>query len=132
MNEGCMITGQKVIPAGEFICAAEVEIRNGAVLTVEGWNGKNGGVLFIKCHSLRIEDHAEIDLRGKGYGGGSCSKKTSDASAYQGESYLGTGKLSQAENSGGGGGGICSRKFGSTGGGGGGYGSNGKTEISFP
>ncbi len=47
-----------------------VTIRNGGVLTAEGWNGTQGGVLaFRAVGTLTIEEGGLIDMSEKGFGG---------------------------------------------------------------
>ncbi|MDD5449560.1 MAG: SpvB/TcaC N-terminal domain-containing protein [Candidatus Omnitrophica bacterium] len=96
-----------------------------ATLTCDAWNSSTGtgGELIIKCKGV-VNIEGKIDVSGKGYRGGTIT----GGSAYQGESYSGSGGISYVKNGGGGGGGQQGQEEGwycGDGGGGGGYGTAG-------
>ncbi len=111
-------------------------ITNGAILTVNAWNGSSGGRIVLKVEaSLFVASGSGISANGIGYRGGSQSYSGygSYYAGIQGESYTGNQTVSPNANYGGGGGGnSCGSSGGSPlsyGGGGGGYGGGGGGTI---
>eukprot|EP00484_Ammonia_sp_Unknown_P021167 CAMPEP_0197036528 /NCGR_PEP_ID=MMETSP1384-20130603/14011_1 /TAXON_ID=29189 /ORGANISM="Ammonia sp." /LENGTH=597 /DNA_ID=CAMNT_0042466717 /DNA_START=33 /DNA_END=1826 /DNA_ORIENTATION=- len=94
----------------------------------QGPSKRKGGKLYIEAKTIEIRAYGKIHCNGKGYKGGQANKRDLVGTAYQGDSFCGTGGTKQTANRGGGGGGSGQGGLlvsGSTGGGGGGYGSNG-------
>ncbi len=103
---------------------AAVEVKAGATVTANAWDGVQGGVLFFRSPGV-VTVSGTVSMDGKGYRGG-----TRPLDGYQqgiqGESYQGLGTGDQEALAGGGGGGLgedCA-SFGSAGGGAG-YGAPG-------
>jgi hypothetical protein len=106
----------------------ELELKNGASLGVDAWNGATGGLLALEATTeIRLSGGSAISVAGKGYRGGVALAST--WSGFQGESVCGLGQNLASANSGGGGGGGATRD-GAEGGGGGGYGLYGASGLS--
>jgi hypothetical protein len=103
---------------------ADLTIDNGYTLTTNAWDGTKGGVLFFRV-SGTFTSNGSVNVKGKGYRGGAGNTSGSPRNAYQGESYLGLGAISQAANGTGGGSSRDQASCWQTGAGGGGYGTAG-------
>lgn len=103
-----------------------ITVQSGGTLTALPWNGSTGGILVFESDGNVTVD-GTIDVTGKGFVGGSGSKRALNHTGAQGESYTGPGTICsstgcsvQTNNAGGGGsGGLFA--IGSGGGAGAGY-----------
>jgi formylglycine-generating enzyme required for sulfatase activity len=106
-------------------------VGSGATLTVNGWDGTKGGVLFLRSKG-GVNIDGSISLDGLGYRGGE-RPTNANQDGFEGESYSGYGANAQAALLGAGGGGRgdpCASN--GVGGGGAGYGISGTSAQGTP
>jgi prepilin-type N-terminal cleavage/methylation domain-containing protein len=107
----------------------DVSVASGATLTVNAWNGTQGGVLAF-ASSGQVNILGTVNMVGKGYSGGlgNGAGRGDTTNGQQGESIIGIGSYSTSSNNNGGGGAGCDGNAGA----GGGYVNNGSNASLCP
>ncbi len=83
---------------------SRLEVRAGAVLTADAWDGDRGGVLALRVLGESLID-GRVHMDAGGYRGGGSTDPV-ETTGTQGESVSGLGVMATSPNSGGGGGGL--------------------------
>ncbi len=83
---------------------SRLEVRAGAELTADAWNGQLGGVLALRVLGESLVD-GRVHMDARGYRGGPTTEPA-ESPGTQGESLAGLGATATFANLGGGGGGI--------------------------
>jgi hypothetical protein len=118
-SDGALVVRGRVELAPRVYQYTSILVTNGGVLTVQPWNGANGGLLDLRVQGeVRVDAGGTIDVSGLGYRGGAANPKV--ARGYQNQWTNDGGSTGfHGEGPGGGGGGWAAPQ-GTVGSGGGG------------